>query len=315
MRQKILILGSTGFIGTNLFNLLSKSDNYDIYTTFHIRKTPFHNVNHQYLDLFNLPTNTNIFDGFDTVIQCAAITGGIKDASLRSCAYLTRNAIINSLIFEQLFESNVKHFIFLSCSVMYHDSIFPLREIDFDADKIDSNYFGGAWNKIYFEKICEYFSRFNRIRFTVIRHSNCYGPWDNFDLSSGHAIAANVVKIAKAAKNEVITIWGQGEEKRDFLFVEDLCQFLKLVINNCPHKFEIYNIGSGQMISINETVKLIIQISGKKLETSHDLSQPSNPVSFCLDCTKAKNDFNWVPKTNILDGLKISYQWFVDHSV
>ena len=91
------------------------------------------------------------------------------------------------------------------CSVMYESSNKKMKEKDFNPNgRIYPSYFGGAWNKIYFEKMCEYYSKISKTKFTVIRHSNVYGPYDKFDLDKSHLCSATIKKVLD--DNMVISI-------------------------------------------------------------------------------------------------------------
>ena len=151
----------------------------------------------------------------------AAVTSGAKDIIERPYIHVTDNAIMNSLLLQSAFENNVSHFIFPSCTVMYQSSNRPLKETDFDANKgLVSHYFGVGWTKVYIEKMCEFFSRLGKTKYTVFRHSNVFGPYDKFDLEKSHVFGATLTKIMTL--EEKIVVWGDGTEKRDLIYVEDL---------------------------------------------------------------------------------------------
>ena len=111
-----------------------------------------------------------------------------------------------------------------------------------------------------------FYSRLNRNKYTLIRHSNIYGPYDKFDLDKSHVFGATVNKVINAKSNKVI-IWEKGDEGRDLLYIDDLVNFVELAIKN-QKKFGIYNVGYGNLISINSLVKKIINLSGKKAKNS-----------------------------------------------
>ena len=122
--------------------------------------------------------------------------------------------------------------------------------------------------------------RISDIRFTVIRHSNIYGPHDKFDLKRSHVFGATVSKVMTAEKK--VMVWGDGSEKRDLLYVDDLCSFVDMSIINQKSQFEVFNCGLGEAVSIRELVERIIIHSGKNLEIEYDLSRPSIKTSLFL---------------------------------
>ena len=119
----------------------------------------------------------------------------------------------------------------------------------------------GLVDKSLYRKMCDFFSKISNTKFTVIRHSNIYGPYDKFDLHKSHVFGATITKVLTSKK---ISKYGVTR-KRDFLYVSDLINFVDLVIKQ-KNKFEIYNCGSSQSISIHDLVKLIIKVSRKNLK-------------------------------------------------
>ena len=136
-----------------------------------------------------------IFRNTDILIQAAATTSGAKDIVAKPFIHVNNNAIINSVVTSVAYETKVPRIINFSCTVMYKSSKKPLKENQFYPDRILSNYFGAAWMKIYVEKLCEFYSKFGVNKFTLIRHSNIYGPYDKFDLKKSHVFGATVAKI------------------------------------------------------------------------------------------------------------------------
>ena len=304
--KNILILGATGFIGKNITKFFSKK--YNIKATYNIKK-PFDDKNIDWIkcDLRNQRDLSNIFKNIDIVIQAAATTSGSKDIVNQPYLHVTDNAVMNSLILKEIYTNRISHFIFFSCTVMYESSKKKQKEKEFNYN-INEKYFGVGWTKVYIEKMCDFFSKISNTKFTVIRHSNIYGPYDKFDLHKSHVFGATITKVLTSKKN--IEIWGTGQEKRDFLYVSDLINFVDLVIKKQKNKFEIYNCGSSQSISIHDLVKLIIKVSRKKLEITYNLSAPTINFDLLLDSTKAFKDLSWEPKVSLEEGIKKTLSWW-----
>ena len=252
-----MILGATGFIGKNIALYFSKK--FKIKATYN-KKVPFKNSNIEWIkcDLKSTKQINNLFNNIDIVINAAAVTSGVKDIIDRPHIHVNDNALMNVNILKQIFKNNnIKHYIFFSCTVMYQSSNRKQDEKKFNYQIIDK-YFGVGWTKVYIEKLCKFYSNFLNTKFTIIRHSNIYGPYDKFDLEKSHVLGATISKVMKAKKE--ITIWGKGNEIRDFLYISDLIKFVELVIKKQKKKYEIYNCGSETGTKILDLAKLIIKI-------------------------------------------------------
>jgi len=239
----ILVCGATGFIGRNIVQYLIKDTKYNITGVWNKRK-PYNHNNLKWVkaDLTKIEDVNNIIKDIDIVIHAAATTSGSKDIVNKPEIHVTDNVLINSLVFRAAKENNIKHVIFFSCTVMLQsNNTRALTEKDFDANKqIHSKYFGVGWTKVYSEKMCEFYSSIGKTKFTVIRHSNIYGPFDKFDLERSHVFGATVTKVMTNTDGKII-VWGSGEEARDLLYVEDLASFVSIVIAKQSEKFVIYN--------------------------------------------------------------------------
>jgi len=313
LKKKILILGASGFIGQNLY-LYFKKKNYKVFGTY--LNKPVKNSNKQNIFKCNLANYYEInsisdkIKNIDVIINAAAITSGAKDIINSPHIHVNDNAIINSNITKLSFEKKIKHVIMMSCSVMYPSSLKKLKETDYqDFQKIYPKYFGGAWMKIFMEKNSEFYSSLKKSKFTIIRHSNTYGPYDKYDLEKSHVFGATIAKTMNAKKT--IKVWGEGTEIRDFLYIDDLCRFIEMAIKKQNNNFEIYNVGSGKGISIKNLVKKVIEKSKKKLEIVYETHQPTLKTNIVLDCSKALKDFNWAAKTTLDDGIVKSINWYI----
>lgn len=313
--KRILICGATGFIGRNLLDFYYKKNEYKIRAV-HFKRPKidtYKNVEWVNVDLRNTEGVKDVLKDVDIVLQFAATTSGSKDIVTKPYIHVTDNAVMNSIILRECYEQNIGHFIFPSCTVMYQPSTKALLETDFNGeDEIFSTYFGVGNTKVYIEKMCNFFSRFERTKHTVIRHSNIYGPYDKYDLERSHMFGATITKVLKSTDG-VINVWGSGEESRDLLYVGDLLKFIDKAITNQTNYYELFNVGLGKAIKVKDIVKKVIMHSNKKLKINHDLSKPSIPTSLFLDCRKAKKILNWEPETDIDTGIKITIDWYLQN--
>jgi len=310
-RNKILILGASGFIGKNMAVYFSKNKNFNVIGTYLNNKINIKNVKMIKCNLTNKNETDRVIKGSDIIIQAAATTSGAKDILKKPYIHVNENAIINSMVTRSAYDNKVKHVIVFSCSVMYQSSKKPLKEKDFDPNlNMYPNYFGAGWMKVFVEKMCEFYAKLGRNKYTLIRHSNTYGPGDKFDLAKSHVLAASINKVANCKNNKVI-IWGNGKEERDLLFISDLINFVHLAIKKQKSKYELYNVGSGELISVNKLFSKIIKIFGKKITAINDTTKKSLKTFVCLDSSKAKKELNWFPKVSLDKGIKVTIDWYL----
>lgn len=311
-KKKVLICGATGFIGRNIAETLIKRDDFEVYGTYFDSK-PLQDpkIKMIHADLTHKEDVTRVVKGMDIIIQAAATTSGAKEIITKPYYHVTDNAVMNSLIFRAAYENRALHVLFFSCTVMYQSSDLPVKETDFDPNKeMHPNYFGAGWTKVYIEKMCEFYSRIGNTKYTVLRHSNIYGPYDKFDFERSHVFGATVTKVMTAENNGKITVWGSGEEERDLLYVSDLVDFLKLAIDKQGTRFALFNIGYGSSISINELVKKIVAQSGRNITIEYDISKPTIKTRLCLDTTKARNTLGWYPQVSLDEGIQRTMAWY-----
>ena len=309
-KKNVLICGATGFIGKNILLNLSKNKNYNIFAIFNkSKKIPISGVKWIKANLTSFRQVKKITKNVDIIIQAAATTSGAKDIVHMPFLHVTDNAVMNSYLLRSTFENKIEHFIFFSCTVMYSPSNYAVKENDFKSSKnIYPKYFGVANTKLYIEKMCEFFSKINNTKFTCIRHSNIYGQFDKFDLEKSHFFGASVNKVINA-KNQ-ITIWGDGQEKRDLLHIDDLVNFVNKCINHQNKKFRIYNCGYGKAFKVKDIILKIVKYSKKKLKIKHDLEKPSIKTSLHLNCDLAKNELGWKRNIDLDIGIKKTINWY-----
>ena len=308
--KKILICGATGFIGKNITLGLSKNKNYEIHA---VRfKRPAYktsgNVKWHKADLRDPASVDKLMKSMDIVVQAAATTSGSKDIVSKPHIHVTDNAVINSFIFRSAYTHEIKHFIFPSCTVMYPSSKKATKENDFTGRIIDK-YKGAGETKVYLEKIAKFYSMLSKTKFTIIRHSNIYGPHDKYDLDKSHVFGATITKVMKAKDD--LEVWGDGSEIRDFLHAEDLVNFIKKAISKQKTQYEIYNCGSGKAITIKKLCNLIVKISKKPLKIKFNKNKPTIAFDMFLNCNKAKKELGWEPKIEIESGIKKTISWWI----
>jgi GDP-L-fucose synthase len=321
--MNILILGASGFIGRNMMEYFARDKENNILA--HCKSRVLQNTPENVKVIqYDLTTEANVAvmfgvadnyfkditeKGIDIVIQAAATTSGAKDTFTKPYYHVTDNAVMNSLILREELKYNIKHHIFFSCTVMYSSQHGVVTE-DTVINEIQPRYFGVGWTKVYLEKMCKFYSSISKTKFTVIRHTNIFGPYDKYDLENSHFFGATVTKVINTKDGEAITVWGDGQDKRDFLQVDDLCEFVESAISMQKSNYELVNVGSGLEYTTNEIVEKIAIAAKKNLKIVNDVTKPSIPIDFSISCKKAFDMFNWSPRITIDEGIQETIRWY-----
>jgi nucleoside-diphosphate-sugar epimerase len=181
-----------------------------------------------------------------------------------------------------------------------------LKESDvYPADPED----GYGWEKLFSERMCRHFTEDFGLETRVLRYHNVYGPEGTYDGGREKAPAAICRKIANAKLNKqnLIDVWGDGNQTRSFMYIDDCIEGTKMVFNS--NNRDVYNLGSDEQVSINQMIDVIEEIAQYKVQRNYQLDKPKGVRGRSSDNTKIFNDFNWSPSIKLYDGLKITYEW------
>lgn len=308
MRKKVLVCGASGFIGRNFFEFLSRRADLEVYGTYltneDLNKQPPHRRLWR-VDFTNLESARKITSGFDIIINAAAMTDGSGAVKTHPEKYIAASNRINANLIEAAHDNDTPQFIFLSCTMMYPSSSRPLSEEEIELTNIY------AWIKVFAEQLCQFYSKLGRTKYTAIRHSNIYGPYDKFDLNRGHVFGATITKVMTSADGGKVIMWGHGSEKRDFLNISDLLKFVELVMDKANHEYDVFNVGLGRSFSVKELVERIVSFSGKKLTIEWDISKPSANNEILIDIRKAERILGWQPTIDLDEGIRQTIDWYL----
>lgn len=305
--MKILVLGSSGFLGRNAADYFAAKGHKVIRHGF--RRAGYSYPDEPWVTADLREPGKVDYAGFDVVIQTAAASSGCKDTLEDPAMHIATNGVMNSYILKECAKAGVGHVIFPSCSVMFASSPIAQKELDWDASaELNAAYLGFASTKIFCEQLCRFYASISDTKFTVMRNTNYFGPFDKFDLNHSHVFGATITKVMRAT--DKITVWGTGEEARDFLYVEDFCRFAELAIEKQTTRYALYNVGSGVAVQIRDLVAKVVAASGKNLTIEYDTSKPTIPTSLCLDSTKAREELGWEPSVSLEDGIVGTLKWW-----
>ena len=308
-KKKILIAGSSGFIGTNICKLIPKYK-YNICGTYYKKKKfkKFNYVKYFKSDLRNLNNCKKITKNMDVVIMCAANSSGANVIVNSPIDHFTPNVIMNTNILQACHENNVKKFIFLSSNTVYPNTKKVMKEID-SKYSFFNKYHIVAWMKKFAEISCEIFSQKikSNLSCLIVRPSNLYGPYDKFSNKEAKVIPALIKRTFE--KRDPFVVWGDGKDLKDFLYVDD---FVKGIIKLIEYekKFEIINFSYGKSVSIKKVLKYIFKIMNHYPKIEFDLKKPTLIKNRFINNSKAFKKLNWKPKTQLPEGLKKTINWY-----
>ena len=250
------------------------------------------------------------------VVLAAARVGGIKANMDAPVEFLIENLQIQNNVIRAAHESGVGKLVFLGSSCIYPKfAPQPIPESALLTGPLEPTNETYAIAKIAGIKLCQAFAREYGANFISVMPTNLYGPRDNFDLETSHALPA-LLRKAHAAKisgaGEMI-VWGTGTPRREFLHVEDLAEAVLFLLENY-NSTEIINVGCGEDISIRELAELVSDVVGFRGELKWDRSKPDGTPRKLLDISKIR-ELGWHPKISLRDGVARFYEWFLDNYV
>ena len=250
------------------------------------------------------------------VIIAAAKVGGIKANDDFPVEFLLENLQIQNNVIRSAYESGVRKLLFLGSSCIYPKfAPQPIPETALLTGPLEPTNEAYAIAKIAGIKLSQAYNREYGANFISAMPTNLYGPNDNFDLETSHALAALIRKAheAKVRKDQELTVWGTGKPRREFLHVDDLASACLLLLEKYDSP-EIINVGWGEDISIHELSELICDVVGFDGELAWDTSKPDGTPRKLLDVTKLRA-LGWKPAIPLRDGIARTYEWFRANSV
>jgi GDP-L-fucose synthase len=310
--KKVLVAGAAGFVGTHLTQRLVNSGAI-VRGTIH-NSNPLMEINGVEYVRTNLETSIDcdlVTKNIDYVFMCAANSSGAEVMTKTPLVHLTPNVIMNSQILEASYANNIKKFCFISSNTVYPLTDFAVSEDDVTGEFFEK-YFIVGWMKRFSELMCEmYATKVNKPMPTlIVRPGNLYGPFDKYRKNESKVIAA-LIRRAFERENP-FEVWGDGEDIKDFLFIDD---FIDALLETFPNTsdFDIFNVASGVPITIKEVLKHIIDISGNGvIEVNFDTTKPTMIPKRMIDISKINKLIGWYPKTSINQGLKLTFDWYAN---
>lgn len=302
-KMKIVLTGASGMVGKNILeHAEAKKYNFLTPSSSELNLLDFSKVN-LYLEKNNP----------DFIIHAAGKVGGIQANMANPVNFLVDNLEMGKNIILSSKKNKIKRLINLSSSCMYpRNSENPLKEELILKGELEPTNEGYALAKIIATRLCEYINKENLdYQYKTIIPCNLYGRHDKFDPKHSHMIPAVIKKIheAKEANKKEIDIWGDGTARREFMYTQDLADFIFYSIENFEKLPQNTNVGLGVDYTINEYYKTIAKVIGFKGKFVHDLSKPVGMKQKLIEDSVIKQ-MNWKHKTTLEEGIKKTYDFY-----
>jgi GDP-D-mannose 3', 5'-epimerase len=310
--SRILVTGAGGFIGHHLVKRL-KADGHWVRGV--DQKVPEYEPSDadefEVLDLRMYESCQAATRGkIDEVYNLAADMGGIGYITAYLADISRNNILINAHMLEASRQNAVKRFLFSSSACVYAQNkqksadVTPLREEDAYPAEPEPGY---GWEKLFTEELCRYYRHDYGFQTYAVRFHNVYGPLGTYDGGKEKAPAAISRKVALAPDGGEIEIWGDGEQTRSFMYVDDCVEGLIRLMASDHH--DPLNLGTDRLVTINQLVDLVSGIAAKTLVKRHQLDKPQGVRGRNSDNTRLNQVLGWQPSISLEQGLEVTYKW------
>ena len=310
--SRILVTGAGGFIGHHLVKRL-KGDGHWVRGV-DLKRPEYEPTPADEFELLDLREFENCLlasrGGIDQVYNLAADMGGIGYITSCLASIARNNILINAHMLEASRKNSVRRFLFSSSACVYAHGkqtsadVTPLVEEDAYPAQPEPGY---GWEKLFAEELCKYYLHDFGFHTFSVRFHNVYGPLGTYEGGKEKAPAAISRKVALARDGGEIEIWGDGLQTRSFMNIDDCVEGLVRLMASGYH--EPLNLGTSELVTINQLVDLVSAIAGKRLVKRHDPTKPQGVRGRNSDNSRLYKVLGWEPAITLEAGLDVTYKW------
>ncbi|MEZ9394464.1 GDP-L-fucose synthase family protein [Vibrio splendidus] len=301
--MKLFITGGRGMVGKNIIALAEKQGIKVIAPSRQELDLTSQAAIYEYLSVHKP----------DVVVHCAGLVGGIQANIAAPYDFCFQNLQIGLNVIQASYDAGITQLINLGSSCMYPRlAQNPLKEEQILTGELEPTNEGYAIAKVAVAKLAEYLSAQYDVDYKTFIPCNLYGYWDKFDVNKSHMIPAVIRKIDEAVKSNqsIVDIWGDGLARREFMFAEDLADFILFSLERFDKLPNTMNVGLGYDYSINDYYKAVAEVVGYTGTFEHDLTKPAGMKQKLVDVTQQTN-LGWTPKTDLTQGIRRTYQFYL----
>ena len=301
----IFIAGHSGLAGSAILRALQSRG----YSRLIVRT-------HQELELTDARAVKDFFqqERPESVFLAAAKVGGIQANNTLPAEFLRENLLIQTHVLHEAWQAGVKKLLFLGSSCIYPKlAPQPIPESALLTGELEPTNDAYALAKIAGIQLCKAYRKQHGANFISVMPTNLYGPQDNFHPEHSHVLPALLRRFHEAQRDglQEVTVWGSGTPKREFLHSDDLASACLFLMEHYDSP-EIINVGWGQDCTIRELAEMIAETVGYTGTLKWDDSRPDGTPRKVLDNRKL-SALGWEPKISLQEGLRLTYQWYLEN--
>jgi GDP-D-mannose 3', 5'-epimerase len=317
----ILVTGAGGFIGGHLIADL-RAAGYSRLRAVDVKPLTewyqvFRNVDSRVLDLRNLAACVEAAQGAREIYNFACDMGGMGFIETHKAECMI-SVLINTHMLMAARDAKVERYFYSSSACVYaagkqtRPDVAPLKEEDAYPAMPEDGY---GWEKLFSERMCRHFREDFGLETRIARYHNVYGPHGTYEGGREKAPAAMCRKVIAAhlAGTGEIEVWGDGEQTRSFMYIDDCLEGTRMLMASDVRN--PLNIGSDELVTINQLIDIVEDIAGAKLKRRYNLSAPKGVRGRCSENSLIKEKLGWAPSIRLRDGMERTYRWVHEQMV